>query len=174
MGSAQSSIAHAQRKTHHYYGNSPDDSKTCGFKQVGHRSQKQHKTQTRRVWFVTLQKQSDSTNMNTGCVLLTRSSTLHWSRYIPKAKIVKYQCFKAGSWCFNHLFLWCTHSTKCARMHIFVSQGLGCSWPQSGKSLEQPCLSTDSKGSAIQKPGNAKTFSEDRWCPKIEKLKRYA
>ena len=35
---------------------------------------------------------------------------------------------------------------------------LGCSWQQPGKFLKQPCFSTDSKRTAMQKPGYAKTF----------------
>jgi hypothetical protein len=44
-------------------------------------------------------------------------------------------------------------------MNNFLGTRLGCSWQQSGKSLNPPYSNTDSKRTAIQKPGNnAKTF----------------
>jgi hypothetical protein len=38
---------------------------------------------------------------------------------------------------------------------VFWKIRLGCSWQQSGESLRQSCFSTDSKGTAIQMPGDA-------------------
>ena len=56
-------------------------------------------------------------------------------------------------------------SIHCACM--MLDTRLGCSWRQSGKSLQQPCWSTDSKGTAMQKPGNAKTFVSGQMVHKI-------
>ena len=47
-----------------------------------------------------------------------------------------------------------------------------CSWPQSGDSLKQPCFSTDSKGTAMQKPGNkANAFGLREVVRKVESEK---
>lgn len=53
-------------------------------------------------------------------------------------------------------------------MHkYFLGTRLGCAWWQSGESLKQPCLSTDSKAIAMQTPGDAKMFGLSQEVHKI-------
>ncbi len=77
-----------------------------------------------------------------------------------KGKVIKHQCIRAGTWCFNHLIPWCTSSAKktCTPcmfwghgVHVFGSKGLGVH----GEALRQPCSSTGSQGSTMMhKPVN--------------------
>jgi hypothetical protein len=59
---------------------------------------------------------------------------------------------------FNHYEVHAHTHKNMHPIHVLWGTRLGCSWLQSGQFLRQPCFSTGSKGTIMQKPGNAKMF----------------